>query len=61
MRKYMMAKIAMNGANCISMSVELAEAAPAAWAKADVVNKGQNSEARREAAPQRGVEKAWHI
>jgi hypothetical protein len=31
----------MNGANCISMSVELAgAAAPAAWAKADVVNKG---------------------
>jgi hypothetical protein len=44
------------------MSVELAGAAPpAAWAKADVVNKGWNSGAQREAALQRGVEKAWHI
>jgi hypothetical protein len=57
----MMAKIAMNGANCINMSVELAGAAPAAWAKADVVNKGENSGARRDAAPQRGGEKAGHI
>jgi len=43
------------------MSVELAGAEPAAWAKADVVNKGWNSGARREAASQRGVEKAGHI
>jgi hypothetical protein len=57
----MMAKIAMNGANCISMSVELAGAEPAAWAKADVVNKGWNSGARREAAPLRGGKKAGHI